>query len=229
MIEIAILLIVYIILIRIFEKENFLLGRFIPSKKIAACGLFLFCCTFLCQASGSLFRLWLAKEEFAFNAEANALFFINGIWPVIKSVLFEELLFRGVILYLLLRVCNSKCAFLLSSICFGIAHIYNIQSASLMQYVMTFAYPFLFGLVLAIAYKKYSSLLLPIAIHFGWNLAQNFIFPENIDSDTLLIIVKQPIVVVSYIGYFVIVFFPKIAALLTNFLILESTPVHNMR
>jgi membrane protease YdiL (CAAX protease family) len=88
-----------------------------------------------------------------------------------------------------------------------------------------FVFTFLMGLLLAYAYAKTFSLIIPFAIHFGWNLTQNYIFPDTATGNHIFILASPPpTVTISYIAFFTMLFLPKIAILLVNYLIIKKHP-----
>lgn len=92
-------------------------------------------------------------------------------WKFFISVLTEELIFRGITLYLLLRISKERQAILLSSALFGFYHwfSYEMFGAGIVPMLYVFAVTGLAGLCWAYAYVKSGTLLLPIGLHFGWN------------------------------------------------------------
>ena len=140
----------------------------LPPRRIAGLGGVLFLSVALCCASGYLVRSLMADEFFGFNQNLDLGELASGIAATVLSVLFEELLFRGVVLYLLIRKIGEKWAILISSLAFGALHL-NVVSdwGNLPQIVLTLIYPFLLGLVLAYAFARHGSIILPIAIHLG--------------------------------------------------------------
>ena len=168
-------------------------------------------------------RIYFAKEQFALNPNLSVTLIITSVWSVFKSVLFEELLSRGVLLYILIKKLGHKWAILISAIFFGVLHWRNLETFDdTKQMAVTFLWPFLFGLLYAYAYAKSYSLYLPIAMHFGWNLVQNFIFSERLSGNTLFISVLQPIVTVSYLVYFTMMLFPEISAIVIDYLVIKK-------
>jgi len=94
-----------------------------------------------------------------------------------NSVIYEELLFRGYLLYQAIRILGERRAILLDACVFGIYHWFSygvIGNPVAMAYVLLNTG--LFGLMFAMAFSRTGSLALPIGLHLGWNLATNFIF-----------------------------------------------------
>ncbi|MEH0154107.1 type II CAAX endopeptidase family protein [Limibacter armeniacum] len=105
---------------------------------------------------------------------------LSSIYYDINSVLFEEFLFRGVLLYLLIKYLNSRSGVLISSIAFGIYHWYaNGVLGNLPAMTLVFLVTGFMGYVFATSYDKTKSLILPIGLHLGWNLTNHNIFSNG--------------------------------------------------
>lgn len=221
--ELLVVIAISWILIWLFEKGDLsVLGLRPTMSRLKYAGI-LFIVTAASCSAGFFMRMYFAKEEFALNPKTSISFILTGIWLPLKSVLFEELLCRGVGLYILIKKFGQRWAIIISAIVFGLLHWLNGGVfGNGLQMLIVFAYTFTFGLVLAYAYAKSFSLYLPIAMHFGWNLTQNFIFPERLLENTLFVSVVQPIVTVSYFVYFTILLFPKISAIIIGWLIIKK-------
>jgi len=210
------------LVIWLFEKRNLSVLGLWPTKARLKISMILFVVTAVCCSTAFFMRMYFSKEQYALNPQANFSLIITGTWINFKSVLFEELLCRGVGLYILIKLLGKKWAVLISAVIFAILHwLNNGVWGNAMQMIIVFAYTFTFGLLMAWSYAKSFSLYLPFAIHFGWNLTQNFIFPERLTGDTLFVIIQQPIVIVSYLVYFTMILFPKISAILIDYLIIK--------
>ena len=222
MVEIIGLLAVSWILIWLFEKGNLSILGLRPTKNRLRYAAILFMITALCCSTGFLMRILFAKEQFILNPKINTAFVFTGIWLTLKSVLFEELLSRGVLLYILIKKLGQKWAILISAIIFAALHWNNMGvSGDVKQMAIIFFWPFTFGLLFAYAYAKSLSLYLPIAMHFGWNLTQNLIFPDRLSGNTVVVSALQPIVTVSYFVYSTMFLFPKISAIVFDYLIVR--------
>ena len=107
-------------------------------------------------------------------------FLFRGLYSTFNSVLFEELLFRGYLLYRLLALVGEKQATLLSAIAFGVYHWFTFSvwgNPALMIWVLV--YTGFWGLMLAYAYTRTGSLALPIGLHWGWNFVDQVIYNER--------------------------------------------------
>jgi membrane protease YdiL (CAAX protease family) len=94
-----------------------------------------------------------------------------------NSVLYEELLFRGYLLYQGIRWLGRRRAVLLDAAVFGIYHwfSYGILGEPVMMGFI-FLYTGAFGLMLALAFAGTKSVAAPIGLHLGWNLVTNLLF-----------------------------------------------------
>lgn len=115
--------------------------------------------------------------------------FAHGFWWTFRSVLWEELLFRGVLLVLAIKYLGKHKACILSSIIFGIYHWFSYDVfGSLTPMLYTFIVTGIGGLMFAYAFAETRSMYLPIALHFGWNLVTITIFSEGPLGEQLLIV-----------------------------------------
>lgn len=210
-------------IIWLFEKGNLSVLGLTPTKDRLKYSAILFLATAACCSTGFLLKMYFAKEEFGLNPTMSISFILKGIWVNLKSVLFEELLCRGAGLYVLIKIIGQRWAIIISAIIFGILHWFNSGVlGNGIQMIIVFTYTCTFGLVLAYSFAKSFSLYLPIAMHLGWNLTQNFIFPDKLLNTTIFVSVEQPIVTVSYVVLFTMLLFPKLSAILVDYLIVKQ-------
>jgi len=85
---------------------------------------------------------------------------------------FEELLMRAVVFRILEEAGGTTVAILISSMLFGLAHVFN-PDATL---VSTVQIALEAGILLALAFALTRNLWLAVGIHMGWNYAQGNIF-----------------------------------------------------
>ncbi|MGN6418729.1 MAG: lysostaphin resistance A-like protein [Pseudobacter sp.] len=175
------------LLLYFFEKKHLTaLGIGISSKRMRDLGAGILgaaACCLICHLAGTIH--WKLNKAFT----SHALF--TGAWYVIKSVLFEELLFRGALLYIAIRKMGMLKACILSALCFGIYHIFTYQLLSnpgmaLLVFFMTV----LIGVTLAYAFAATQSMYLPTGLHLGWNLINIIIFSSGPLGKQLL--TKEP-------------------------------------
>lgn len=195
-------------IIRWVQNEDLSVLGLKPSKtKIK--NLLLFCLIAgFCSAITFLLRMIFAKELWILNSSLNWQHTLNAILYNIKSVLYEELIFRGVLFYILIQKLGGTKAIFISAIAFGIYHwftyeVLNDPIKMLWVFVITFSA----GYIYALGYYKTKSLYTPIGMHFGWNIVQSFIFSAgNISSGLFVQRLPVPKIQVSYFIYYLITF-----------------------
>lgn len=117
---------------------------------------------------------WRLNPSFTFSLLLDAAF-----WDL-KSVLTEELIFRGALLYLLIRWLGIYPGVLISAVVFGVYHWFSYGIfGQLMPMLVVFFGTGIMGAAWALAYVKSGSLWLPVALHFGWNFTHNSLFSEG--------------------------------------------------
>ena len=210
------------LLIWLFEKKDLrVLGLWPTGKRLADFGLF-FIVTAICAASASLIRMFIAKETWGLNPAFNFNLLLNGLWYNIKSVLYEELIFRGVLLYIMIKRLGAFKAILISSIAFGIYHWFTFEVLwNVPRMIFIFLITGVMGLVYAYGYAKTFSLYIPIAIHLGWNFTNGFVFSNGKIDHGVFIVTHQPIITVSWVVWFIVMYLPIIMAIVVNFFLIR--------
>jgi hypothetical protein len=92
-------------------------------------------------------------------------------------VLYEELVFRGYLLYQAIRILGPRRAVLLDAAAFGVYHWFSygiIGNPVVMTYV--FLLTGAFGLMWARAFVVTGSVVAPIGLHLGWNAVAYVLF-----------------------------------------------------
>jgi membrane protease YdiL (CAAX protease family) len=102
-----------------------------------------------------------------------------ALWYLLKSVVFEELTFRGALLYILVRRVGAARAILTSAIAFGIYHFFTVGIQSPMQATVLFLTTGLMGYALAFAFVRSGSIWVPVAIHYSVNFTPFVGFSQN--------------------------------------------------
>jgi membrane protease YdiL (CAAX protease family) len=99
---------------------------------------------------------------------------------MLKSVLGEELLFRGALLYIGIKKLGLKNACILSSIIFGIYHWFSYGIlGDFPQMIYIFFLTGIGGLLFAYSFALTKSIYLPVGLHLGWNLINVVIFSNG--------------------------------------------------
>lgn len=223
MLGILVQLLVSWFLLWLFEKKGLEVFGFYPNRKRLAGFALFFLVTACCSASFYLLRMMIGQERWYINPQLSAGLVFSGLWWNLKSVLFEEFIFRGALMYILIRRIGPVKAIIISSISFGIYHwfshgVFGKPVPMLIEFITTG----LMGVVYAYAYSKTLSLYYPIAIHLGWNLISSVVFSETVIGNQLLVEVKPvPQVNVGYFLYFCVIYLPMLSALLINFFLIR--------
>src|SRR5690606_4636588 len=112
----------------LFVKKGLEVLGFYPTRKRLVQFVLFFIITALCCASGFIMKMVLAQLAWIINPALSFKLVLEGVWWNIKSVLFEELIFRGVILYILIRKIGAIKAIIISAIAFGIYHWFSMNA-----------------------------------------------------------------------------------------------------
>lgn len=134
--------------------------------------LLCFCVQFL--ESGLKSAQWVINPDFTVGQ-----FFKMLYWDF-KSVLFEELLFRGALLYILIRRTNASVAIAISAIAFGVYHWFTFGIlGNIIPMIFVFIGTGLMGYAWALAFHKTRSIALATGLHLGWNFTLNTLFSRG--------------------------------------------------
>lgn len=212
------------LLIWLFERGNLKPLGFMPSKKRILEFTFFFIVAAIFSSSEFFMRMYFADQRWQLNPGLTSNLILSGTWWNIKSVLFEELIFRGAILYILIKKLGAAKAIIISSVAFGVYHWFSQEAfGDPGQMAIIFLMTGLAGLVYAYGYAKTFSLYVPCAMHIGWNLVRSVVFSETAIGDQLFVHVKPvPDIQASYFIYFCMLLIPTGGFLLANFLFLRK-------
>lgn len=218
MIGIIVQLLISWLIVWLYNKGNLSCLGLLPTKRRLKNFALFFLVTAAFAAAGFLLQMLIAKQRWVLNPGLHAGIVLEGIWFTIKSVLFEELIFRGVLLYILIKKTGAVWAIVISAAAFGIYHWFSHELwGNPMQMAIEFITTGAMGLVLAYAYSKTFSLYIPIAIHLGWNLVQMVVFSGNtIGGQVLVEVMPRPMVTISYFSFFVMLLLPIVSCLLMD-------------
>ena len=137
-----------------------------------------------------LLEAYLKGAYWQLNTSFTSSSFFHFVYWDFKSVFTEELLFRGVLLYILLDKIGENKAVLISAIAFGVYHWFSYGVfGNIMAMLVVFVGTGLMGYAWAWAFSKTKSMFLPIGLHFGWNFMYNTIFSKGPLGDVTLIAV----------------------------------------
>jgi hypothetical protein len=206
------------------QKGNLSVLGLQPTKQRIIHFTYFLLLTAICCSLGFVMKMFFGKQAWQVNPQLSIPLVLNGIWWNLKSVLFEELIFRGVLFYMLLKKLTPTKAILISATAFGIYHWFSFGVfGNIIPMIVVFFITGIMGLLLAYAYAKTYSLYYPIAIHLGWNFTQIFVFSQGpIGNGILVATAGGEFRTDSYLIFIVVTFLPIILALLINFLLLRK-------
>lgn len=181
------LIISWLLLWFICKKHLSILG-FKPTKSRTtdlAFGLLIagFCCTtYLMMTTAFVNNSWVLNKQVTGKGILESL-----RWTFI-SVLYEELIFRGALLYIAIKKVGIIKACILSAVCFGIYHwfTYNLFGDSIMMTV-TFLMTAIVGFSWAFAFARTGSVYLQIGLHFGWNMFFTVVFSNSKNFEAMFV------------------------------------------
>lgn len=153
--------------------------------------------------------LWQAhfKEiTYQINPDYGLIQLFDGVWWTVKAVLFEEIIYRGAILYLLIRYIGIVKACLLDALVFGVYHwfSYGMFGGHLVPMIYVLLLTGAGGWMFAFAFAKTRSLFAPIGLHVGWNLVAIVVFSAGPLGDEWLIAQGEA---VAWGGWVTLLFF----------------------
>ena len=115
---------------------------------------------------------------------------LDGVWWTFKAALFEELIFRGAILYLLIKKIGINWACIISALAFGIYHWFSYQMFG--RGIIPMIYVFLLtgaaGWMFAYAFARTRSIYAPLGLHFGWIVISIVVFSNGPLGNSLFVI-----------------------------------------
>ncbi len=194
-----------------------------PTKGQLCLFILFFLVTAFFSSSGFIMKMFFDGPRYMLNPQLDFKLIIDGIWWNIKSVMFEELIFRGVIFYILIKRLGMWKAILISSAAFGIYHWFSFgvlgQVGSM---IAVFFITGIMGVVYAYGYAKTMSLYVPIGIHLGWNLIQNFVFSTGVIGNGILVPTDDREFRTDSVLVFVLTLvLPMLGAVVVNFFLLK--------
>ena len=165
------------ILLWLYDKSNLLILGFLPTKKRIVDFIFGFFLSAILCALCLYLIIIVTKPTVTINPHFTFTTFLYSSFWMLKSVLGEELLFRGALLYIGIKKLGLKNACILSSLLFGIYHWFSYGIlGDFSQMIYIFFLTGIGGLLFAFSFALTKSIYLPVGLHLGWNLINVVIF-----------------------------------------------------
>jgi hypothetical protein len=211
------------VLLYLIEKKNLLALGFLPMVHRLKQFLIGFIITGTLCVLVQYLEAYLKSSEWLLNENITSGIILKSFYWDVKSVITEELIFRGALLYILIRKLGIGKGILISAIAFGIYHWFSYGViGNVMAMILVFVGTGLMGYAWAWAFSKTKSMMLPFGLHLGWNFVYNTVFSKGPLGDLILFtqggtelsdwtsffnfvigLVIVPILVLIYVRYFV--------------------------
>jgi len=140
------------------------------------------------------FNLWaqtyFKQTNYVLNPDYGFMDALNGIYWTIKAAMFEELIFRGAILYILMRKLGWLWGCLISAAAFGVYHwfSYNMFDRGLIPMAYVFLMTGAAGWMFAYTFYKTKSIYTPLGLHFGWIVMSIVLFSAGPLGNSLFVL-----------------------------------------
>lgn len=168
------------LLLHTIEKKNILALGFLPTAKSLKQFFIGFLITGILCAIVQYLEAYLKSSTLILNKNVTSGIILKSFWWDFRSVLTEELIFRGALLYILIQRIGKHKGILISAVAFGIYHWFSYGVlGNVMAMILVFTGTGLMGYAWALAFSKTKSIMLPLGLHLGWNFIYNTIFSKG--------------------------------------------------
>ncbi|WP_053977145.1 CPBP family intramembrane glutamic endopeptidase [Mangrovimonas xylaniphaga] len=223
MIGILVAIAVSWMLLYLIERQSILALGILPlAKRLKQFSMGFLVTGILCVLVQYL-EAYLKASNWVLNDTITTRIVFNSFWWDFKSVLTEELMFRGALLYILIYKIGPRKSILISAMAFGVYHWFSYGVlGNVMAMILVFIGTGLMGYAWAWAFAKTKSIMLPFGLHLGWNFVYNTLFSKGPLGDLVLIsqggkeltdwasllnfttgLIIVPLLVLIYVRYFV--------------------------
>jgi len=193
MLGLLVQLIISLILLWLIERKNLSVLGWLPSKTRLLQLLVGLVLAITMATIFHLVRSWLTGVTWKVNAAYQVADFTAALWWMFKSVIYEELIFRGALFYIALKRLGVTKGLWLSTIAFGIYHWFSFGAfGQPVQMIFIFLITAAAGWMYAYAFLKTNSLYLPIGLHLGWNCVGSILFSGGSIGKHILLPVQDP-------------------------------------
>lgn len=214
-----------------FKKQHLNALGIIPTPTISRQFLAAFVFSALLCAAVQYIDAASSGVQWQLNENFRAGLLLQGFWQDLQSVLFEELIFRGAILYLLIQWGGRQRALWISAVAFGVYHWFSYGIlGQLVPMVVILLGTGLMGYAWALAFIKTRSILVPLALHLGWNFVYNSIFSRGPWGDMLLVTSGTPessALLSTLVGFFLPMLIVPVLQLLYVHYLIRPTEADN--
>lgn len=104
------------LIVWLFDKNDLSVLGLKPTKKRLKLCFYLFMVTAICCSTAFVLKMYFAKEQYTINPKLTSSLIFSELWDNTRGVLTEELICRGVVLYVLIKKLGSKWAIINSAV-----------------------------------------------------------------------------------------------------------------
>ncbi len=181
MLGLLVIIIISWLLLHFIEKENIDAIGIIPKRKPVVQFLVGFLFIILITLLTIYIESVVTSLHWKMNSKINYGLIFDSFLYHLKSALTEDLIFRGALLYILIKKIGSQKAILLSAIAFGIYHwfSYGMINGPIVPLIYIFITTGFTGYVWAFTFNKTKSIMMPLGFHVGFNFLMTFFYTSQ--------------------------------------------------
>lgn len=167
-------------LLYLFDKKSLLVLGIRPNaRRMKEFGLGFLITASLCFIL-QYFESYLKASNWTINTEIHGRQIFRMFQWNLVSVVTEELIFRGALLYVLIKKLGPRNGIIITSVAFGVYHWFSLSIiGNIVPMIVIFIGSAVMGWAFALAFSKTESMFMPIGLHFGWNFTLNTIFSKG--------------------------------------------------
>ncbi len=178
MLGLLVIIVISWVLLRFIGKENLkVLGIATNQKQVLQ---FIIGCLFIMLTNVLIIyaESIVLKVDWELNNVINYNTILNSFIYHIRSAMTEDLIFRGAILYLLIKKIGSQKAMILSALAFGIYHVfsYGITGERIIVMLYIVLITGFTGYVWAYTFCKTKSIMMALGFHLGYNFLMTLFY-----------------------------------------------------
>lgn len=192
MLGLLVIIVISGLLLHFFEKDSIHVLGIIPIKKRLLQFLLGFGVITLISLVNILIETFILKVEWQL-ATIDYRTILSALWYHLKSALTEDLVFRGAILFILIKRLGANKAIVISAIVFGVYHwfSYGIIGERVILLVYVFIITGFTGYVWAFTFCKTRSIMLGLGFHLGVNFINACFFESQPYGELLFQVVSR--------------------------------------
>jgi len=215
------------LLLWLIDKKNLGVLGLRPTVIRVKAFLLLLLAAVLCSLLAVGLRVMFFKEQYEVNPQLSVRLVWEGFRWNLVSVLYEEFIFRGALLYLLIKRIGVNKGILVSAIAFGIYHWFSYNAfGNAVAMLQIFLMTGIMGWILAYGFVRSCSMYMATGFHLGWNFTYGFLFSKgSIGNGVWVMSAHQQEVTVSYFTFYTVTFIPYVIAYIASFLLMRREKV----